>query len=120
MDNKFERVLEAIIDKTESGNILWKRTDTELYRTNPFYSQYIRDNDMGIDGINNYSASYGEGYIYFTNQVEDGYRELAVQPNKTACVSVLATGRVPKLTVLEDKIKNKLDNTDDFIDSIIN
>lgn len=120
MNDKFEKALEAIIEKTESGRISWKRTDIELYRTNQFYNQYVKENDMGIDGINNYAAPYGEGYIYFTNQVEDGYRELAIQPNEKACISVLATGKMSKLTVLEETIKNELDNTDDFIDSLIN
>lgn len=74
---------------------------------------------MTLDGINSYVASYDEGYIYFTNQVEDGYREIAIQPKRNADITVLSTGRAPKLKNLEETIKNELDNPDDFIESLL-
>lgn len=119
MNDKLEKAVDAVIEKTESGRISWERIDIEYYKSNPFYYQYVQDNVMGLDGINSYVAPYGEGYIYFTNQVEDRYRELAIQPNIKACISTLATGRSTKLVSLEEAIRNKLDNTDDFIESLI-
>ena len=119
MSDKLEKAVDAIIEKSKDGRISWERTDKEYYKKNPFYFQYIQENVMGIDGINSYTASYGDGYIYFTNQVEDGYKEIAIQPNKNACLSILSTGRSAKLTALEETIKNELDNTDDFIASLI-
>lgn len=65
-------------------------------------------------------APYKEGYIYFTNQVEDGYREIAIQPNKNADITVLSSGNSPKLKTLEETIKNELDDPDDFLDDLIN
>ena len=118
MGDKLEKAVDAIIQKTEVGKIEWKRTDEELLRKNPFYYHYMSNSDMAIDGINNYIAPYKEGYIYFTNQVADGYREIAIQPSYNADITVLSTGRSSKLRTLEETIKNELDNPDDFIESL--
>lgn len=119
MNDKLEKAVDAVIDKTEKGKIAWERTDANLYRENAFYHQYVSNSDMRIDGVNNYIAPYGDGYIYFTNQVDDGYREIAIQPNKNADITVLSTGRSSKLLTLEEIIKDKLDSPDDFIDSLL-
>lgn len=74
---------------------------------------------MTVDFVNHYMAPYKDGYIYFTNQVDDGYREIAVQPRANAGITVLATGRSSKLRILEDAIKSELDDPDDFIESLI-
>lgn len=120
MSNKFEKAVDAIIQKTGDGKIEWKRTDINLWRENAFYNKYITDNEMAIDGVNNYMAPYKDGYIYFTNQVEDRYREIAIQPNANADITVLASGNSTKLRTLEDTIKSVLDNPDDFLDDLIN
>lgn len=57
-------------------------------------------------------------YIYFTNQVEDGYREIAIRPKDNADITVLSTGRSSKLRTLEETIKSELDNPDAFIESL--
>lgn len=119
MNDKLEKVVDAVIDKTEKGKIAWERADINLYNENAFYHKYISNNYMTIDGVNNYVAPYKDGYIYFTNQVDDGYREIAIQPNKNADITVLSTGRSSKLVTLEEVIKNELDNPDDFIDSLL-
>lgn len=120
MGNKFEKAVDAIIQKTEDGKIEWERTNIDLWRQNAFYNKYITNNDMSIDGVNNYMAPYKDGYIYFTNQVEDGYREIAIQPNANADITILSSGNSPKLRTLEETIKNDLDNPDDFLDDLIN
>lgn len=119
MSDKLEKAVDAIIQKTEDGKIEWERTDAGLLRKNPFYYKYISNNEMVEDNVNNYIAPYKDGYIYFTNQVEDGYREIAIQPRANADITVLSTGRSAKLRTLEETIKNELDNPDDFIDSLI-
>ena len=119
MNDKLEKAVDAVIDKTEKGKINWERTDTNFYNRNAFYHKYVSNNGMILDGVNNYVAPYGEGYIYFTNQVDAGYREIAIQPNKNADITVLSTGRASKLMTLEDIIKDKLDNPDDFLDSLL-
>lgn len=119
MNDKLEKAVDAVIDKTENGKIAWERVDVELYKKNAFYRKYVSNSDMIVDGVNNYIAPYKDGYIYFTNQVDDGYREIAIQPNKNADITVLSTGRSSKLTILEEVIKNELDNPDDFIDSLL-
>ncbi|MBQ9928968.1 MAG: hypothetical protein IJO65_13480 [Lachnospiraceae bacterium] len=118
MSDKLEKAVDAIIQKTEEGKIEWERTDAEMLRKNPFYYNYISNNDMAVDPVNNYVAPYKDGYIYFTNQVEDGYREIAIQPKVNADITVLSTGRSTKLRTLEEIIKNELDNPDDFIESL--
>lgn len=120
MSDKFEKAVDGIINKTEDGKIEWERSDIDLWRKNAFYNKYISSNDMRIDGINNYVAPYKEGYIYFTNQVEDGYREIAIQPNENADITVLSSGNSPKLKLLEETIKNELDDPDDFLNDLIN
>lgn len=119
MTNKLEKAVDAIIDKTESGLISWERIDSNLYNKNAFYKKYISDNYMALDVVNNYVASYNDGYIYFSNQISDNYREIAIQPNKNADITVLSTGRSSKLKTLEELIKNELDNPDEFIDSLL-
>ena len=119
MNDKLERAVDAIIKKTEDGKIDWDRTDIDLWRKNPFYNKYVSNNDMAIDGVNNYIAQYKNGYIYFTNQVEDGYREIAIQPSDNSDITVLSSGTSAKLKSLEAIIKNEIDNPDDFIDSLL-
>lgn len=119
MSDKLEKAVDAIIDKTENGQISWERIDTNWYNKNAFYKNYISENYMALDVINNYVASYNEGYIYFSNQLNDGYREVAIQPNKNADITILSTGRTSKLKTLEEIIKGKLDNPDEFIDSLL-
>ena len=119
MSDKLEKAVDAIIDKTENGQISWERIDTNWYNKNAFYKNYISENYMALDVINNYVASYNEGYIYFSNQLHDGYREVAIQPNKNADITILSTGRTSKLKTLEEIIKGKLDNPDEFIDSLL-
>lgn len=119
MGDKLEKVVDAIINKTESGEIVWERSDIDLFKKNPFYHKYITNNDMTIDGVNNYVASFRDGYIYYTNQTEDGYRELAIQPKKNADITILSTGRQPKLRALEEIITNELDNPDEFIEYLL-
>lgn len=118
MSDKLEQAVEAIISKTENEMLDWRRVDKKDYDANPFYKQYIQNNQMWLDGINNYVAEYNNGYIYFTNQVEEGYREIAIQPKSNADITVLSTGRNTKLKNLEEVIKDRLDNPDDFIDSL--
>lgn len=120
MNEKFEKAVDAIIKKTENGKIEWERTDIGIYNSNPFFHQYICDNCMEFDGINSYVAPYNNGFIYFTNQTDDGYRELAIQPNNNADITVISTGRSQKLKTLEETIKSDLDNPDDFINSLLN
>lgn len=120
MSDKLEKAVDAIIQKTEDGKIEWERSDINLWKKNPFYNRYITENNMGIDGVNNYMAPYKDGYIYFTNQVEDGYREIAIQPNANADITVLSSGNSSKLRTLEETIKSDLDNPDDFLDDLIN
>jgi len=118
MSDKLEKVVDAIINKTESGEIEWDRMD-DYSSQNSFYKNYISNNYMMFDEVNNYMASYNDGYIFFTNQTEEGYREIAIQPNKNADITVLSTGRSANLKMLEEVIKNKLDNPDDFINSLL-
>lgn len=116
MSDKLEKAVDAIIKKTENGKIQWERKDVELYKSNPFYKKYVSDNYINLDGINNYVGSFKDGYIYLTNQ--SGFRELAIQPNVNADITVLSFEAEGKLKVLEEKIKNILDDPDDFIDSL--
>lgn len=118
MSDKLEKAVDAIMHKTESGTIAWKRMD-DLNSQNPFYKKYLSDNYMMFDRVNNYMAPYNNGYIFFTNQTDDGYREIAIQPNENADITVLSTGRSQKLKSLEEVIKNELDNPDDFINSLL-
>ncbi len=118
MSDKLEKVVEAIINKTESGEIEWERMD-DYNSQNPFFKNYISNNCMMFDAVNNYMASYNDGYIYFTNQTDESYREIAIQPNKNADITVLSTGRSENLKMLEEVIKNELDNPDDFINSLL-
>lgn len=118
MADKLEKVVDAIIKKTESGEIEWERMD-DYNSQNPFYRNYISDNCMSFDSMNNYIASYNNGYIFFTNQSDAGYREIAIQPKENADITVLSTGRSQKLKTLEEVIKNELDNPDDFINSLL-
>lgn len=118
MGDKLEQAVEAIIDKTENEMLDWRRVDKKDYDVNPFYRQYIENNQMCLDGINNYVTEYNNGHIYFTNQVDEGYREIAIQPKANADITVLSTGRNAKLKILEEVIKDQLDNPDDFIDSL--
>lgn len=118
MNDKLEQAVDAIISKTESGTIEWERM-AEYKSQNPFYKRYLSDNFMTFDGVNNYMASYNDGYIFFTNQTDDGYREIAIQPHENADITVLSTGRSSKLKTLEEVIKNELDNPDDFINSLL-
>lgn len=118
MNDKLEKAVDAIMRKTESGTIEWKRM--EDYSTqNPFYKKYLLDNYMTFDMVNNYMAPYNDGYIYFTNQTDEEYREIAIQPNENSNITVLSTGRSQKLKTLEEIIKNELDNPDDFINSLL-
>lgn len=119
MGDKLEQAVDAIISKTESGQITWERIDSNLYNRNPFYKRYVSENYMIMDGVNNYVAPYKDGYIFFTNQVNDSYREIAIQPKSNADITVLSTGRSSKLKTLEETIKNELDNPDDFIESLL-
>lgn len=118
MSDKLEKAVDAILKKTEENKIQWERTGEGLLKKNPFYYKYIDENCMSVDGVNNYMAPYNNGYIYFTNQITDGYREIAIQPNENADITVLSTGRSEKLKTLEEVIKNELDNPDDFINSL--
>lgn len=118
MNDKLEKAVDAIVNKTESGKIEWKRMD-DFNSQNPFYRKYLSDNYMAFDKVNNYMAPYNEGYIFFTNQTDEGYREVAVQPKEDSDITVLSTGRSEKLKTLEEVIKNELDNPDDFINSLI-
>lgn len=117
MNDKLDKAVDAITKKTESGVIEWKRMEN-FNEQNPFYQKYCSDNYMSFDHVNNYMASYKDGYIYFTNQVDENYREIAIQPNENADITVLATGHSSKLKTLEEVIKNELDNPDDFINSL--
>lgn len=119
MNDKLEKAVDAIISKTENGQIDWARIDNDLCRRNAFYKKYISENYMALDVVNNYVAPYMDGYIYFTNQADSGYREIAIQPNENADITVLSTGRTSKLKTLEEIIKNELDNPDEFIDSLL-
>ena len=118
MSDKLEKAVDAIIKKTEEGSIKWERNSADLMKKNLFYGKYILKNDMEIDYVNNYFAPYKDGYIFFTNQVNYGYREIAIQPKQDADITVLSTGRSDKLRALELMIKNKLDDPDDFIESL--
>ena len=119
MSDKLDKAVDAVIKKTEDGTISWERIDKDFYNKNSFYHKYVSDNYMMLDGVNNYIAPYNDGYIYFTNQVDDNYREIAIQPNKNADITVLSTGTSSKLRTLEETIKNELDNPDDFINSLL-
>ncbi len=119
MSEKLEKAVDAIISKTEKGQISWNRIDANILKNNPFYKQYISENYMELDLINNYVAPYNGGYIYFTNQTFSDYREIAIQPKENASITVLSTGRSVKLKMLEENIKNELDNPDEFIESLI-
>ena len=119
MDNKFAQAVDAVIKKTEENKLVWERVGTEFYQNNPFFRKYIQDNYILLDGINNYMALYKEGYIYFNNSEGGGYREIAIQPKEGADVTVLSMGRVNSLEKLENAIKSKLDNPDEFINSLI-
>lgn len=116
MSDKLEKAVEAIVAKTEDGKIQWERKNEEVYRKNPFYRKYVSEHFITLDGISDYVAPYKEGYIYLSNQ--SGYREIAIQPNDNADITVLSAEPGGKLKRLEDVIKNNLDNPDDFIDSL--
>lgn len=118
MSEKLEKAVDAIIKKTEEGQILWDRVDANICKNNPFYLQYINENFMDFDLVNNYVAPYNDGYIYFTNQTFSDYREIAIQPKSNASITVLSTGRSSKLKGLEENIKDELDNPDEFIESL--
>lgn len=119
MNDKLDRAVEAILQKTQNGIIDWERIDYGYCKENPFYRQHVSERDMAVDGINSYMAEYKEGYIFFTKQADFGYSEIAIQPNPNADITVLATGSTPKLRNLEATIKEELDNPDDFIDSLL-
>lgn len=122
MSDKLDRVVDAIIKKTEDGLLDWERIDGGYCKRNSFYRRYAEDNGLELDGINTYMASYDGGYIFFTNQSQFGYREIAIQPNKGADITTLSTGSAnstPKLSELESIIKEELDNPDDFLDSLL-
>lgn len=59
------------------------------------------------------------GDIFFYNQTDEGYREVAIQPKENSDITVLSTGRSEKLKTLEEVIKSELDDPDDFINSLI-
>lgn len=118
MGDKLEKAVDAIIKKTGNGVINWERIDIKEYRSNPFYRKYVDDNYFELDGMNSYMAPYNGGYIFFTNQVNSGYREVAIQPKINADITVLSSGNDSKLKLLESTIKNELDSPDDFIDSL--
>lgn len=120
MNDKLEKAVDGILKKTENGKIDWERSSIDLFQENPFYKKYITDHDMVIDGVNNYVAPYKNGYIYFTNQVADGYSEIAIQPNEKADITILSSGNSSQLETLEETIKNNLDNPDDFLNDLIN
>ena len=106
MDNKFVQAVDAVMKKTEENELTWERVRNDHVKKNSLYRKYIEDNYIMLDGINNYVASYNEGYIYFNNSEGGGYREVAIQPKEGADVTVLSMGRVSKLENLENLIKN--------------
>ena len=116
MGDKLNKAVDAIVKKTEEGKMDWERTDERMMRKNAFFRKYIDDNGIEFDGMNNYMAEYNQGYIYFSNQ--SGFREIAIQPNNNADITILETGLSSNLRKLEELIKDRLDNPDDFINSL--
>ena len=119
MRDKLDQAVEAILEKTQEGRIDWERIDRNYCNKNPFYRQHVIDYDMDVDGINSYMAEYKNGHIFFNKQADFGYSEISIQPNKSADITVLASGMAPNLQKLEASIKEELDNPDDFIDSLL-
>lgn len=119
MNDKMGKVVENVIKKTESGELEWERVDNTYLRQNPFYYKHVCENDLTVDGINNYVAEYNNGYLFFSKDSEFGSAELAIQPHAKADLTVIEMGMRPQLRTLEATIREELDNPDDFIDSLL-
>lgn len=119
MSDKLSKVMDSIIRKTENGELEWERIDKTYFNCNPFYRDHIYENELTIDGINNYMAEYKNGYLFFTKDSDFSSGELAIQPNAKAALTVIEAGMGPQLRTLEAVIKEELDNPDEFIDSLL-
>lgn len=120
MSDKLDKVVDAISAKTNNNDIEWDRMKGSFEKQNPFYRQYIMDNYFNYDGMNCYVAEYNNGYIYYTKSPNDKYGELSIQPSEDTDLTILASsGSNKKLEELENTIKNKIDNPDDFINSLL-
>lgn len=119
MNDKMSRVIDNVIKKTQRGELEWERIDKTYFNQNPFYRNYIYENELNVDGINNYMAEYNNGYLFFTKDSDFSSRELAIQPHEKSDLTVIGAGMASQLHNLEAVIREKMDNPDDFIDSLL-
>lgn len=118
-ENIFDKTIEAIINKTKNKIIQWDRIDQNYINRNSFYKKYILDNFVNVDGINQYVASFTNGNIFFSKDSESGYCEVAIQPGPKAAIMPIKSGNSGALRILEEEIKEKIDNPDDFINKLL-
>lgn len=119
MNDKMDKVIDNVIKKTKKGELEWERIDKTYFNRNPFYRNHIYENDITVDGINNYMAEYNNGYLFFTKDSDFSSGELAIQPHAKADLTVIEMGMGPQIRALEAIIREELDNPDDFIDSLL-
>ncbi|SEW39036.1 hypothetical protein [[Clostridium] fimetarium] len=120
MTNKFDNVIESIIQKTNDNMIVWRRILGNEVQDDEFLRKYLNSQGVEFDRTESFMANYNKGYIYILG--DDTWADLAIQPgvDKTlTCIITSASCTSNPMKKLKNIIINKIDNLDDFLKDLL-